>query len=347
MRKHRELGAACAIVAAIAGAGFASGREIVTFFTCAGWASWLGIAAASALLGALTAMLLRLAARGGAASFSGIYRTAMGPECGEAVAVLHGLTMLLTLAVMLTAAGELGALALNLRYAYPLAMAATLATALALSGGGFRGLRRMGLALAPLLAVYYLALALDPRPAPRAFNALPAGDTITGNVLAAVLLGGLYAALNAAMSGGVLASFSGDGLSPRRLGACTGALLFALLAPANAALLRAGASVRRLALPGVVLAARWGAAGFWLSLLAMWACVVTTLAAALGSLRSQAMEYGLDPRLAVLLAILGGALLSAIGFAPLVRIGYPLLGWGCALSLLALIPFLKSDSDPG
>ena len=35
---------------------------------------------------------------------------------------------------------------------------------------------------------------------------------------------------------------------------------------------------------------------------------------------------------------------GSVGFPALVQIGYPLLGWVCALCLLALIPFLGEEA---
>lgn len=344
MKKREEWSAALGIVAAIAGAGFASGREIVTFFSGAGWASWIGVVLAAAFLGLFAAMLATLARRGKAVTLPGIYSAIMNRECGDAVALLHGLAMLLTTSVMLTAGGELGALALNLRWAYLLGLLATLGLGLLLSSRGFRLLRVFGAFLAPCLFLFCVALALDPSPAPRAFIAVASHD-ISGNVVAACLLGALYAALNAAMSGSVLSELAQGPVEPRGLGLRTGLLLLALLVPANAALLRAGPAVRELALPNVVLAARWGTVGFCLSIASMWLCVATTLGAALGSLRGLAAERGLNPRLALLLAVIAGILLGVIGFPALVRVGYPLLGWVCALALIALVPFLKEDPD--
>ena len=346
MRLKGEMGTALAVAAAIVGAGFASGREIVTFFSCTGWASWIGRVLACALIGALAAMLAEFARRTGARSFPGIYARAMNRACGDSVQVLHGVTMLLTASVMLTAGGELGALTLPLHGAYPVSMAFTLLAALLLTRRRLGALGCMGFLLVPAVCVYYFLLAVDSNPAPvRALN--DAGSMeMPGNVAAAGFLGVLYAALNAAMSGGVVASRMRPEIRPKRLGALVAVLLLVMLIPANAALLRAGEGVRRLALPGVVLAARWGSAGFYASALIMWMSVVSTLAAALGSIEAQAREACLNPRTAVCLAALMSACLSVVGFQGLVQVGYPLLGWACALILLALVPFLPgSEAD--
>ena len=343
---RRENSTAFAVVAAIVGAGFASGREISTFFTCTGWASWLGILCASSLLGLLTAVLAALAQRDNVFSFPGLYRSVMGRECGDAIEFLHGTTMVVTASVMLSAAGELGALAINLHCAYALSLLLSLITGILLSRNHFSLLRTIAAILVPLISIYYTCLALDPTPVPRQFLAFEDSFGLSGNVVAACLLAALYAALNTAMSGGVLTSLAHGGIRPRRLGLKIGLLLLALLVPANAALLRAGTSVRRMALPSVVLAARWGKAGFYLSAFVTWLSVVTTLAASLGSLRGQAEAHGLRPGLAVPAASFAALCLSAVGFTPLVRVGYPLLGWICAMSLLGLIPFLKYDPVP-
>ena len=63
MRIPAALRSALAIVAAIVGAGFASGREVMTFFSEMGAASWLGVGVACALVGGITAMLAQLGAR--------------------------------------------------------------------------------------------------------------------------------------------------------------------------------------------------------------------------------------------------------------------------------------------
>ena len=338
-----EWGSALAVTAAIVGAGFASGREIVTFFSCTGWASWIGIAIACALIGALTAMLAEFVRRTGARSFPGIYARAMNRACGDSVQVLHGITMLLTASVMLTAGGELGALTLPLHNAYPVSMAGTLLLAVLLIRRRLQALSWMGMLLVPLVCIYYFCLAIDPAPAPvRALNDAGMSE-MPGNVAAAGFLGMLYAALNAAMSGGVTAAQTRPGTHPKRLGLLVALMLLAMLIPANAALLRAGVGVRRLALPGVVLAARWGSAGFYVSAFIMWMSVVTTLAAALGSIGAQAQEVRLNPRTAVCLASLMAACLSVVGFRGLVQVGYPLLGWACTLILLALVPFLPEE----
>jgi uncharacterized membrane protein YkvI len=51
-----------AIVAAVAGTGYASGRELVLFFAQTGRAQWIGIGFAPVVFGLLTALLCRCGA---------------------------------------------------------------------------------------------------------------------------------------------------------------------------------------------------------------------------------------------------------------------------------------------
>ncbi|MBR0368394.1 MAG: hypothetical protein IJH86_08410, partial [Clostridia bacterium] len=63
MRERAEWRAALSVMAAIAGVGLSSGRELVLFFAQMKGAAWAGVLTACALFGALTAFA---AARGGA-----------------------------------------------------------------------------------------------------------------------------------------------------------------------------------------------------------------------------------------------------------------------------------------
>lgn len=327
------------MVAAVVGAGFASGREIVVFFSGWGAASWLGIVAASAGVGFLTSILSGFAMRTREDSFPGIYRSVMGERCGEAVQVLHGLLMMMTGGVMLAAGGELGSLALPVRYAYPLGMALTLLMGALLSRLGIRALAAVGGTLVPAVVIYYLLMALDGRPAVPFASAQHTAVTL-GSFPLCFILGMLYASLNIAMAGGVVCLTGQQCVSPRNLGLLTAGCMLLMLLPANAAFLRAGSWVREMALPSVVLAARWGVAGYYASITVLYLAVVTTMCAALSSMSAQGRLLGLKRGAALALSCAGSLLLAVCGFEQLVNVGYPLMGWSCAFVLLALLAFV-------
>lgn len=338
LKINASLRVSLAAVAAIVGAGFATGREIMVFFTGQGAYSWIGIVIASAGIGFLCGMIAHFALKTGAKSFPAIYGAEMGGACEGALQGLYGLLMLVTASVMLAAGAELGALALPFHHAELIGIALTLLAALLATRRNSRAMSVLGALLVPFVIVFYVAMAMDSRPAPVSFPERTA--YVYGSIPLAAVLGLLYAALNAAMAGGIICLTSKQHVEPRRVGLYTGLMLMGMLSAANAALYRAGPDMRNMALPAVILSARFGVAGFYLSILLLWSAVITTLCAALGSFSEQAASMNMKARPVMVIFIALALMLAFTGFMPLVEVGYPILGWSCAIALLALIAFL-------
>ncbi|NLG24365.1 MAG: hypothetical protein GX558_03350 [Clostridiales bacterium] len=332
MDGRSDFKAAMAIVVAIVGAGFASGREVVAFFTDMGAASWLGVAAACAGAGYLCYAIMALAQSTGADSLPALYGRLMGAHCERAMHLVYGLLALLTGAAMLAAGGELGALALPTLRAREIGLALTLLASMLAAHSGVGMLAALGVALAPCMAAYYGAMLVTGPPGVAIADA--------GRLALAVPMGMVYAAFNAAVAGGTACLAGGLARSPARAATWVALSLLMLLVPANAALLAADADVRRMVLPSVVLAARWGVAGYYASIAVMWMAVMTTLCAMLCSLAAQLGPLGLKPLPRLLVAGALVTLCSLAGFESLVGVGYPLMGLVCAMALMALPPFL-------
>ena len=158
-------------------------------------------------------------------------------------------------------------------------------------------------------------------------------------LLVSLGLGVLYACLNGALAAGVICTAGQETPSPAKVGLFTGILLFALLVPACLAVKKLGNT--DLALPSVALAAGKGEMGFWLSIAALFAASVSTLSAVLYSLREQFALAGMHEKWSMSAAAFGALALSVVGFAPIVDVAYPLLGFLCAMLLPALAIFLK------
>ncbi len=329
MIRSVEIHSAAAVCAAVAGAGFASGREIEVFFTRLGAGAWLGAMVASAGLGVVTAALMALARREQARSLPDLCGRLTGRRSGRAMHLLYGLLTLLTAATMIAAGGELGALALDTKSARAIGALAALIAGLGLAVSGIKAQGRAGMLLALAISAIYVALALTPGGA----DGLPTDP----NLAAALPMGLLYASLNGALGGGVIIAASQENARPASVGVLTGFFLLSMLLPANAALLQCGARARRMALPTVALAAQWGVHGYHIVIGVMLLAVVTTLGAMLVSLRDQAASLGLRPSAATAAAVLPAAALSLCGFERLVNFLYPLLGWLCAFALLSLL----------
>ena len=252
---------ALAVVAAVAGTGYASGRELVLFFAQLGWAAWIGIPFAAAVFGLLMALACRLAARADAESFPVLCHRLMGSRAAALAGWLRGLLLAVTVVMMLCGAGELGELTLPVRGGFLWGTASALLLALLLNLDRLRPLPWVGLAVFIAGTLFYAALTLDPRPV-RVFLRGDVRLALEGSPSAAILLGLVYAAMNASLAVGVAIRF-GRAARPKRVGALCAAMLGGMLLCANAAVARGGKLLYGQALPTVILSARWGTLGFW------------------------------------------------------------------------------------
>jgi uncharacterized membrane protein YkvI len=321
-----------AIVAAVAGTGYASGRELVLFFAQTGRAQWIGIGFAPVVFGLLTALLCRCGAGMGANSIAVLCKRLMGKRMGAVAGWLHGLLLALTAVVMLCGAGEMGALALPVRYGWLWGAGIALLIALLVNLSGLRPLPWLGLIALTAGVMFYGALAMDPR-SPRVWMEGAIQLALEDSWPASILLALAYAAMNAALAANVVLGF-GSGTKPWRVGLGCALSLWALLAAANWAIERGGRRLLGQAMPTVVLAARWGLTGFWICAGFGYLCAVTTLSAALsgliGAMRGGGHKGGLLTALAM------AALTGLLGIRRTVGVSYPVVSWLCAALMLSL-----------
>ena len=332
MEKSGEARAALAIVATVAGTGYASGRELVLFFAQTGGAQWIGISFAAAVFGLLTALLCRWAGRVGADSFAQFCRMLMGRRLSAVAGWLHGLLLAMTAVVMLCGAGEAGALALPLRFGWLWGAGTALLIALIMNLSRLRALPWLGAVVLAAGALFYGALALDARPA-RIWLDGAVQLALEGSWPAAVLLALAYGAMNAALAANVVLRFGKAG-RPWRVGLLCAVALLTLLSAAGAAIARGGRALLGQAMPTVILSARWGLPGFWICMGFGYLCAVTTLAASLGGLIDDLRGGRGGAAAATVLAC--AALVGLLGLRRTLGAGYPAVGWACAALMLAL-----------
>lgn len=283
MTNGRRWRPALAILSAVAGSGFASGRALVFFFSQTGRAAWAGICLACLVFALLVGLIAREAARCDAEGLPGLCRRLTGRRTARLACAMYALLLVMTCAVMLRGAGEVGALALPVNNGWLWGALSALVIALAVNLTGQRALPALGLAVVAAGLVFYGALALDGGPV-RTYVRGDVQLALQDSVPAALLLALGYGALNASLAAGLAARFGRRADSPAALGARCGALLGALLACANAAIARGGRALLGQALPTVILAARWGLFGFWACAGFGYLCAAATLTAALGGL---------------------------------------------------------------
>ncbi len=330
-RRVREAVLTCA--GAVVGAGFASGREIMRFFSRYGEFSWIGVFLAAASMGFFAYMLMKRAREAGTDSLSQLSRAYLGRAAAAGTASF-ALLLCVTGGGMAAAAGELGALALPVHGAYWIAFFATLLLALLLMGRSLSPLAFVSVFLIPVLAFTFL-LCLIP----------PEGKAVTAEVLFPVwrkiaetaLLGLSYGALNITLAAGVLCE-AGRGMDGKKAAWTSlffGLLLFLLLALGNVVLMRQP-ELTNAALPVVMLLNKFGKMGFYLAVIGLYLAVFTTLMAAARSIFN---IIGHCKPGWLRFALTGGAfaLLGAVGFMRLVGVAYPVLGFLCLLLLILII----------
>ncbi len=297
------------LMGAFVGAGFASGREIVHFFSRWGAYSWLLIALSAGLM---TMLMQRVMARGASLS-DALPRGRLG-WAGRGV-------MLLLLAFagggMTAAAGELSALTVPILHARTLGSLATLTMCAALSRRPLGALALLGRLLLPALAIT-LCCCMKTGGGNAALQDVSAGTLVSGAAQAAG-----YAGMNVLMALGVLCDV-GAGRSAkekRRIAWGTGAAFAAFLGLANAAFLPRIGEMKDAPLPMVLLMRSYGKWGYGLSALVLYLAVASTLIAVLRGLGAL-----LPGKYAAVWAAVLAALASQWGFRDIVGKAYPVLG---------------------
>ena len=315
MEKQAKAGAMAA-VGAVVGAGFASGREIDSFFSRYGAWSWLGVAAAAAVAGGIALGVMRRPGQ------SGMPEGWRGRWPGRLWQGMFGALLLFTGGAMLAGAGEIAALMLPLPGAHLLGLTGTAAVTVLLARQGTAGAGRAGKVLTALLLVMAGAGFLLPARS----GAVVAPTASPGQSL---LRGASYAGFNMALAVPGLAS-AAPAMTRRARRQCAlllSAVLGALLAGGNGLLLRHSA-LRGETMPFIHLMAAYGRAGHALGGAAMYLAVLTTACAALRGLWT--LGEGRKWRM---LSALGMLACAGVGFAGVVGKAYPLLGAGCLMLL--------------
>ena len=335
MRKNmRCLENALAVVSACVGAGFATGREIVSFFARYGAAGMAGCALAAMLLGVLCAGTMRAARRACADNLGALCRGALGKTGGRAAALLYAALLCAAGGAMLAATGETSALMLPVRHADAIGVLSAMTGCFLTRKRGLRPLAWLGALLVPCCTLLFALILRAPAAQGQAWRAAE------NNPGRAALSAACYAAFNTAFSAGVLCEAGARETAPRsRASAWLAAAAFgAMLLLGGMAFYKHGPVAQGEPLPAVRLARAFGPAGYWLCAASLLAAVLTSYAA---SVRALARMIPIkNETLCWLAALFLTALTARLRFAKIVDALYPLLGAACLLCFAAI--FLKT-----
>ncbi|MBQ9264818.1 MAG: hypothetical protein IJ189_11520 [Clostridia bacterium] len=317
----------CGILGAVIGAGFASGREIMHFFTCYGSFSWGLAILAAVCMGGIIYWIM---------GFENLSSLLPGGKFAWIGRGLMAVLLLGTAGSMTAAAGELAALTVPLRHARGVGLLLTLGICLELSKRGVGALASLGQILLPLTALAWgLCCFLPAEPAQTAqetWGRIPLG---IGNALC-------YSAMNSMLSSGILCD-AGRLCTPkerRQAAIGAGMLLGCFLLLGNGALIRHRMELSGQALPTVILLRRYGKMGYYLSALMLYLAVTSTLIAVLRGLITL-VGYVAHRHPAALAGLLT-ALVTLGGFEWIVARVYPFMG---LMSLAALLFSMKKSES--
>lgn len=342
---------AATYIGTVIGAGFASGQEILRFFTLFGIRGIWGLLFCTVLFAFLGVLLLFLGRRLGAASHREIVRFACGQKLGPVMDILLTFFLFGTLSVMLAGAGAL----FSERLGLPAAVGAiiTLALSIITVMFGIDGIIRANVVVVPVMLFLGVTVSVNEINLAKVLASLgnfsPAARPAAPNWF---LSAGLYLAFNLALSVPVLASLGKAIKSDRTLiagGLLGGTLLGVLAMTMNFALLTAYPASAGYQIPMLLIAEKsrpWLLTGY---IFILWAEIFTTIIGNLFGLGTRLAEMtGLSCRKLAVPVMLGALTLSQIGFARLVTHLYPLFGYIAVMFVLCLIRscFLSTADRP-
>lgn len=330
---------AAAYVGTVVGAGYASGQEVLQFFTSFGGREGLvGVGIAGVLLAFFGAAIPLLAHRLDAASHGPLLRAIGGPVLAHALDALVLLFLMGSLSVMIAGFGA----ALQQQLDWPL-LAGRMVLAVMALGTVLLGVRGVVTALSCLTPVMMVAMAgiavatlaeapVQVRPAPPAVTALPWW------ALSAVV----YVSYNLILAMAVLAPL-GRRAQPRTLvlGGAGGGLMLGLgVLLVHLALLALPPSSLQLEVPMAAAAQRLSPLLGGVYLILLLAAIYTTAVGSLWGLTARwggGEEAGWEAHAVPVVATLAALLGSQVGFSRLVGRLYALVGLGGLLLMILLV----------
>ena len=249
---------------AVIGAGFASGREVIAFFTRYGVHGWWLIVLSSGTMAFLCALSLQCASK--RTDKAGWY-TLFGPAARLCTLLL----MLLTGGAMLSAAGHMIEMVWANNQAYFIGMLGTLTAAWTLSFGSLRPLGWLSGMLTSVLLATIIELLFQSTPAEMALL-IP-----SGNLWQAAICSIAYASMNMTLALGVVCRCAQlDARENAKIAAGFGCLMAALLGCAQLLYMR-NPQLLDEPFPIVKLLSGLGRKGFLLSAVLLYLSVFTTL----------------------------------------------------------------------
>ena len=337
---------ATTFIGTIVGAGFASGQEILKFFSHFGFGGIMGIVISSILFSITGTAAMLLGRKLRAVSFGEVVRHVCGKKIGPVMDLLLGVFLFGTLSVMLAGAGAIFFQQWGLPYW--LGTGSTVIISVLTVLFGLRGIINANSIVVPLMVCISL-LATIPAISINWISSnlqgfIPAG---TGAAPHWTLSALLYVSYNITLGISVLAPLGSEIKSRSALywGGILGGLGLGTLAMfINLAILGHYPESAQYEIPSLFVAGRLAWAVQLIFSFILWAEIFTTIIGSLYGVAARvSLVSGLNYKLVTVSLMLLAFSLSWMGFSGLVGTLYPLFGYVSLVFLLCLLayPFLK------
>jgi len=330
----------------VVGAGFATGQEILQFFTRFGSLAALSIVLTTLLIGWLGTKILLMSREIGAASYEDLNRYLFGDRAGRWISLLSMLNLFSVSAVMLAGAGSVFHEQLGLSYNIGLAL--TMIATLLLLSRGISSIMAVNSLVVPVMLVYTVIVVIVTSTQPTAGSWLSLSSA--ESPLKMIAYAFLYVAGNLALAQAVLVPI-GSRIQDRvvlHVGGWLGGLgIGFMLLAGHFALSAHMPGILRFEIPMGHTVAILGSTIQMLVLFVIFAEIFTTLLSDVYGLTLQIRQHtGWNPLLTIALILIACYFISQIGFSRLLSVLYPLFGL-ISLLWLAMIFMKKPASSDG
>jgi len=316
---------AFAYVGTVIGAGFASGQEILQFFTIYGKYSVFSILLATFLFVWVGISVLKMGFESRSRSFRDTMKLVFG-RLSPFVNAYMLLAIMMVAAAMLAGAGAL--FEEYIRIPFYTGVAITAVVVWVFVAFGLKGIFAINAWIIPVILIFNVfVFAYSLQMDDYAYEVMPVFDVTVFDIVKA---GISYASFNIVLAVGVLTS-AGSGVDDPRVlkmgGVLGGVILGAMLLMSNYSLMRYVPEIYEFEVPMLYIVHRMGPFFCAAFAVVMWGAILTTLVANVFSVACAVNDiFKLPVHAALLMTIVACVALSFVGFSRIVAFVYPLLG---------------------
>jgi uncharacterized membrane protein YkvI len=336
---------AMAYIGTVIGAGFATGQEILQFFTRYGYSSFFSILISTALFILIGRSILFYGRELHSKSYGSLVDNIFGISA-PLVNLYLGIAYVLLCGAMFAGAGALFKEQWGIPYMVGASITALLTLIITLRG--VKGVLDINTLIVPFLVIFSVlvfvyVLKQDYQPS-ISIHTIKVRDTFS-----LIRTGITYASFNLVLSIGVLAPMGGEIQDKKALSLGSflgGGILGLLLLMGNYVLLLNLPEVLNWEIPQMIIVNKIGRLFVTLFTLVIWAEILTTAVANLFAIHTVAREkYKAKSALPAIVGTLSGLAICLFGFSNIVSWFYPVLGIiGFALCLIILVRTFSSAS---